>query len=446
EEVRATGLDRRPEIVAPLVGGKDLVKARLAINLELARRRLRIADRKAAEAKRLVEVQAGAPGEMLEITGDVEEARAEHEALEALLRIRRAFVAGEMPEAAAELQAAVAEVTAELKQARVQNQVASARVRELRALFDVGRVTKAELREALIEAVRTRTEHEIVRLELERLKREGAPRGSTELVYRIKAGGDERARVLDVIDKRLAGYGFDDVALGPVAEDRFSVRVSAPSRERLDRIKALVMALGKLEFRITVEPGASGHHAHYWRLFEETRKKGAHEDVASFISPDDVPRNERARFPDGLRWYRLADEDRFPKARWARDGKGASRPWVLCELDGHNVTGEHLYDVVPVRDPSGLGTGWAVHFKVKKPAHQAMSRLTSFAEDKYMAIIVNGKVHAAPLLRSTLSDAGQITGDYTEEAARMLAAILQAGSLKHEPELVSERTITADEK
>ncbi|MHC4731698.1 MAG: hypothetical protein ACYS6Z_14065, partial [Planctomycetota bacterium] len=28
EEVRATGLERRPEIVAPLVGGKDLVKAR----------------------------------------------------------------------------------------------------------------------------------------------------------------------------------------------------------------------------------------------------------------------------------------------------------------------------------------------------------------------------------------------------------------------------------
>lgn len=446
EEVRATGREPRPEVVAPLVDGKDFVKARLAIGLELARRRSAFAERRAGEARRLVEVSAGAAGELREALADAEAVRAERGALEALLRIRRLFVAGELPEAAAELQAAIAEVTAELEQARIRSQLASARVPELQALLEVGRATKAELREALVEAARTRTEHEILHLELERLRREGAPGGSAELVFRIKAGGDTRERVLEVIAKRLERYGFKDSALGPVAEDRFSVRVPAPSRERLERVKALVTERGELEFRITVERGASQRHVHYWRLFDEQRKKGVHETIASFISPDDVPRTERARFPDGLRWFRIADEERYAKARWARDEQGKPHPWVLCALDGHNIGGEHLYNVFHARDQGGLGTGWAVYFKVRKSAQQAMSGLTAYAEDKYMAIIVNGKVHSAPVLQSTLTDSGQITGGFDEESARLLAAVLQAGALKHPPELVSERVIPAEEK
>jgi hypothetical protein len=445
EEVRATGREPRPEVMAPLVGGKDLVKARLAIGLELARRRLQMAERRASEAKRLLEVQAGAPDEVLHAVSEVEAARAEHTALESLLKIRRAFLAGELPEAAAERQAAVAEVTAELEQARIRNRLASARARELRALFDVGRVTKAELREAVIEAARTRTELELVRLELERWRRETAPRGGTELDVRVKAGADERARVLDIVAKRLSAYGFKDVTLGPVGEDRFSVLVAAPGREKLDRIKALVTAPGELEFRVTVEPGASAHHAHYWSLFEAARNKGVHETIASFISPDDVPRDERARFPDGLRWYRVADEDGYSKERWAKDARGTPQPWVLCALDGYNLTGEHLLNVFHAREPGGLGSGWAVYFKVEEAAQERMAKLTSYAEDKYLAIIVDGKVHSAPLLRSALTDSGQITGGYTEETARTLAAVLKAGALKHPPELVSERTVTADQ-
>jgi hypothetical protein len=446
KEVRATGSEPRPEIVAPLVDGKDFVKARLAIGLEHARRSLRMAEKQVAEARRLVEVQAGSARELREITSEAEAARVELKALETLLRIRRAWVAGEMPEATAELHAELAEVGAELEQARIRNELEAARVEELRALFEVGRAAKAELREALIEAARTRTDYDLARLELARLQRGGAPRGGTELVFRIKGEGDQHALVLDVIAKRLARYGFEGVALGPLVDDRFSVRVASPSPEKLDRIKALVTTLGKLEFRITVERGASGHHAHYWRLFAETRKKGVHEDVASFIGPDDVPRNERARFPDGLRWYRVADEARYVKERWARDENGQPQPWVLCALDGHNITGAHLFNVFHARDRGGLGTEWAVYFKVKKPAQEAMRKLTAYAEDKYMAIIVNGKVHAAPILRCELTDSGQITGGYTEESARMLAAILQAGSLQHKPELVSERTIPVDEK
>jgi hypothetical protein len=445
EEVRATGREAQQGIAAPLVGGKDLVMARLAISLELAQRRLRMAERRAAEAKRRFEAQAGTAGEMLTTTSELEATRAEHAAFEALLRIRRAFVAGEVPEATADLQAAIAEVTAEVTEARSNSQVEAEVLRETRALFEVGRATKAELREAQIGAARTAADYEIARLELERLKGKCAPRVTTELVFRIEMEGDNRDKVLDVIRERLARSGFEDVALGLVGEDRFSVHVPAPGPDKLDRIKALVTALGTLEFRITVEPGASDHHDHYWTLFQEARRKGVAEEIASFIGPDDVHEDERARFPDGLRWY-PADGDRIAKERLARDRSGKPQPWVLCELDIHNVTGEHLFDVSHARDQGGLGTDWAIYFKVKKAAVERMSKLTSYEEDKYMAIIVNGKVHAAPILRCTLSDSGQITGGFTEQTARLLAAVVQAGSLEHKPELVSESTTTADGK
>jgi hypothetical protein len=448
EEVRATGREPRHEIAAPLVEKDDFVKARLEISLRFAESRLSMAKRRAADAKRLSEAQAVSRGEILEAESEVEVVRAEHEALEALLRIRLAFVAGELPEAAAERQAAIAEVTSELRQSRSRSRMESRRLREVRTLFEVGRAAKADLREAQIEAARAKTEYEIARLELETLERVGAPRGVTELVFRVKTERDNREKVLDVIRERLARYGYEDVALGLDGEDRLSVRVPAASREKLDRIKALITTLGKLQFRITVEADASEHHAHYWKLFSEARRKGIHEKVASFIGPDDVHGDERARFPDGLRWYRVSDDSSCRRERWARGESGLPLPWVLCALDSFNIAGEDLRDVHAARETGGLGTGWAVYFKVKKAAQERLAKLTSFEEeeDKYMAIIVNGEVHAAPFLQSALSDSGQITGAYTEETAKMLAAILQAGSLETEPELVSERTIPAGEK
>ncbi|MHC4934421.1 MAG: SecDF P1 head subdomain-containing protein [Planctomycetota bacterium] len=46
-----------------------------------------------------------------------------------------------------------------------------------------------------------------------------------------------------------------------------------------------------------------------------------------------------------------------------------------------------------------------------------------------MAIVLDDQVHAAPVLQSTLTGTGQISGGYTEEEARNLAALLGSESL-----------------
>lgn len=276
-------------------------------------------------------------------------------------------------------------------------------------------------------------------------------KGGSELIFQFdfEEGTNKKDLLtegISVIQERIDGYGLKDIVLQPIGDDRFAVQISAKDKEQVDAVKDLITDLGHLVFRITVEPKASDNHTYYWKLFSEAKAKGVDEETASFISPADVKPDERDRFPEGLRWYRIADDqrNRYSTDRWAQNEAGEPQPWVLCQMDNLNVSGEHLYNVFHARERGGLGTGWAVYFKVKKLAQKAMSTLTSYEEDKYMAIILNGKVTSAPILQSTLSDSGQITGGFTEKTSRKLAAILQAGALQKAPRVKSERTIAPD--
>ncbi|MHC4410980.1 MAG: protein translocase subunit SecD, partial [Planctomycetota bacterium] len=61
-----------------------------------------------------------------------------------------------------------------------------------------------------------------------------------------------------------------------------------------------------------------------------------------------------------------------------------------------------------------------------------------------MAPTPSAEVDSAPHLNSRLRGNGQITGGFTEDDAKKLAAVLQAGKLREKPILVSERTIAAE--
>jgi SecD/SecF fusion protein len=276
-------------------------------------------------------------------------------------------------------------------------------------------------------------------------------KGGSELIFRFEfEEGTNKKELLtegiSVIQERIDGFGLKDIALQPIGDDRFAVQISAKDKEKVDAVKDLITDLGHLQFRITVEPKASDNHAYYWKLFAEAKAKGVDDETATLIGPADIKPDEKDRFPEGLRWYRIGDEQRgrYPTGRWAQNEAGEPQPWVLCVMDTFNVTGEHLNNVFHAREQGGLGTGWAVYFKVDKLAQGAMSSLTSYEEEKYMAIILNGRVTSAPILQSTLSDSGQITGGFTEKTSRKLAAILQAGALQEAPVLTSERTIAPD--
>ncbi len=275
-------------------------------------------------------------------------------------------------------------------------------------------------------------------------------KGGTELVFKfdfraVTAPAETLKTAIGIIQQRIDGYGMKDINLQPLGDDQFAVQISATDRDKVDAVKEIITQLGKLEFRITVEPGSNDNYQHYWKLFEERLAKKIPVDQASRITPDDLKPEDKSRYALGLRWYPLSADGRTEYAAVRLPtGEGGPQPWVLCKLDEQNVTGEDLENPRHGLDQSGISTEFSVHFDVDQFAQNRMSELTDFEPDKYMAILLNEEVNSAPVLKNTLSRNGQISGGFTEAKARQLAAVLQAGALQEKPTLVSERTIAPD--
>jgi SecD/SecF fusion protein len=281
-------------------------------------------------------------------------------------------------------------------------------------------------------------------------------KGGSELVFKFAFEKVEDAsakktlltEAIRVIQDRVDNYGLKDIMIQPIGDDRFAVQISAKDKKKVDSIKGLITDLGSLEMHITVEPNATDHFAEYWKLYRDRLKKDMRDDVAREIAVSDLKGDDASRYPLGLRWYPLSDTATasYANDRRAQDADGKPQPYVLIQLDDHGITGESLTKVFYGIDDRGIGGGYAVYFSVQKFHQQNMTRLTETDEDgqKYMAIILNGKVDSAPHLKSTLTDSGQITGGFNEESAKALSAILQSGALREPPTLISEQTIAPD--
>jgi len=275
-------------------------------------------------------------------------------------------------------------------------------------------------------------------------------KGGTELVFKfdlhdVATRAETLKTAIGIIQQRVDGYGMKDIVIQPLGEDGFAVQISAVDRDKVDAIKEIITQLGKLEFRITVEPQSNQNFESYWKLFQERLAKKIPVDQASGITPDDLKPEDKDRYKSGLRWYPLSADARGEYASQRLPfGEGGAQPWVLCRLDEQNVTGEDLRNVRHGLDQSGLASSFSVHFDIDKFSQNRMAKLTEFEQDKYMAILLNGEVTSAPILKNTLSRNGEISGGFTELKARQLAAVLQAGALQEKPTLVSERTIAPD--
>ncbi len=83
-----------------------------------------------------------------------------------------------------------------------------------------------------------------------------------------------------------------------------------------------------------------------------------------------------------------------------------------------------------------------VAFKFKPEAAGAFSNLTGANVGKNMAIVLDGVVYSAPVIKSRISGgSGIIEGQFTIDEAKDLAIILRAGALPAPVKIIEERTI-----
>lgn len=121
------------------------------------------------------------------------------------------------------------------------------------------------------------------------------------------------------------------------------------------------------------------------------------------------------------------------------DETGNPVRWYLLKED-QKITGDYLVDARVGFSGEPLG-GAVVNFKFNLRGAQIFSKLTGANIGENLAIVLEGKVHSAPVIRARIFESGMIEGNFSVEEANDLALVLRAGALPVNIEIEEERTV-----
>lgn len=85
--------------------------------------------------------------------------------------------------------------------------------------------------------------------------------------------------------------------------------------------------------------------------------------------------------------------------------------------------------------------GWIIEFEFTADGSTIIGDFTENHLGESLAIVVDGVVITAPIIQSRLDTAGIITGDFTEQEARNLAAMIQTDALPFAFEILSVEVV-----
>ena len=107
------------------------------------------------------------------------------------------------------------------------------------------------------------------------------------------------------------------------------------------------------------------------------------------------------------------------------------------------ISGDNLLDAQPQMDTQNNQT--IVSFSLDRVGAKRFGKATSTGIGKQLAIVLDGKIISAPVIRDTIaSGSGQISGGFTFQTATDLALLLRSGALPAPLNIIEERTVGPD--
>jgi protein-export membrane protein SecD len=107
------------------------------------------------------------------------------------------------------------------------------------------------------------------------------------------------------------------------------------------------------------------------------------------------------------------------------------------------LSGDNLLDAQPRMNNQTNET--VVSFSLDRVGAKRFGKATSSGVGKQLAIVLDGKIISAPVIRETIaSGSGQISGGFTFQSATDLALLLRSGALPAPLEIIEERTVGPD--
>ena len=258
--------------------------------------------------------------------------------------------------------------------------------------------------------------------------------GALELDYELTAESVPvpMDKLVAAVSRRVNPGGQKEVTVRQFGLDQLEVILPEVEQSEVEQIKKIISSAGVLEFRIVANRA-------------DPRHRPAISQAEGFRG-----KTVRIQGEPEARWVRI-DPVKMPVdtsmvTRSATDG-GVE---VLVMLDRFNVTGGDLSRVSPDIDDQSLApcvsfllnSRGAAKFQVltsrnlPDPANGLTSRL---------GILLDDLLQSAPVIRSTISSSGQITGNFDQREVDEIVEILNAGSLPAalEREPISEQRISA---
>ena len=107
------------------------------------------------------------------------------------------------------------------------------------------------------------------------------------------------------------------------------------------------------------------------------------------------------------------------------------------------LSGDNLLDAQPRMDSETNET--VVTFTLDRVGAKRFGKATSTGIGKQLAIVLDGKIISAPVIRDTIaSGSGQISGGFTFQSATDLALLLRSGAVPAPLNIIEERTVGPD--
>lgn len=210
---------------------------------------------------------------------------------------------------------------------------------------------------------------------------------------------------LDTIRRRISGLGLKEPNVAPTGRGQDEILVELPGEGDPTRAKQVIQAGGQLKFQLVLDDNPYP---------SEAAALAAHSGV---LPPD---------------------SQLLPGTSQTGD-QSAGQVWYLLNR-APIITGADLRDAEPGPNPQQPGF-YEVHFSVSTAAAKRFGPFTGSNIGHRMAVVLDNQVQSAPVINGRIDDQGEIEGTFTQDSAKDLSLILNAGALPASIKYIEERTI-----
>lgn len=233
-------------------------------------------------------------------------------------------------------------------------------------------------------------------------------RGGTSFLLQLVPVEEEQItpdmleQAVEVIRKRVDGFGVSEPVITPQGQDRILVQIAGLGVEQIQTAREQLQRVAKLEFAMVADDSA--------------RQIASIEAGETFLDPAFII---------------------LPLM--AKDSAGEDVETQLLVRKRPAFTGEHVQ-----RANAFFGNqGYGVNLQLNSEGARLFDEVAKENKGRRMAIILDGEIQSAPVLQSDFyGGTAQITGNFTDAEARNLASVLE-NPLKVPVRIEEERSVSA---